>query len=257
MEPVSHDTWLIIADGSTDIAEGQRKLEELQNRVPLLRLARGYPQLVDSATMPGLKPGFYVVVLGACSDRVMADLRLGLARTVAPGAYLRPAAAEEACPAIDRATPVASGPVLGSWPVGPGSAAHFAFRRPTRADDCPDASGVVELRLEDQTLVSTQFLRGACTGTSGLSWGAPTPVAFDGTTLLWLRARGPDGDDEIAEDYLYGFFCGHWQTVLGPLTVGEPHFENTAPGRLRVSGTSGNPLLYTFDRATCSMLPAE
>lgn len=252
MEPVAHDTWLIIADGSAEIAEGQRKLAELQQRALPMRVARGYPKLVDSATLPGLKPGFHVVVLGACADRAMADVRLQLARAVAPGAYLRKVSAEDACPAVDRsAAPVAGGPELGAWPVGAGAGAFYTFRRPA-SGACAEATGVVELRLEDQTVVSTLVLPGVCAPGTGTRWDAPASVLLDGSTLLAFRSRQEAETGELVHDSLYGFVCGQWRALIGPL-AGGARFEGAGPGRLRASGPAGVDTTYTLDPATCEM----
>lgn len=255
MEPVAHDTWLIIADGSADYADGQRKLAEIERRVFPMRLARGYPALVDSAEFPGLKPGFNVVVIGACADKEEADLRLELLRAVAPGGYLRRVVSQDACPEVDRApVKVSSGPVLGSWPIGGASTAHMDFRRPSDPG-CPNAAGLVELRLPDQTLVSTLVLPGSC-GDSGVRWDLPKPVTLDGTTLLAVRAWAQSPTGEVPGDFLYGFGCGQWRRFLGPLSGAQAHrFENVAPGRLRVSGGSGGASTFAVDPAQCVAVP--
>lgn len=65
----------------------------------LLELSPGYPKLVKSASVAGLKPGFHVVLLGLCAvdDAVVP---LGLLKSVEPKAYARPVSLESAatCP---------------------------------------------------------------------------------------------------------------------------------------------------------------
>lgn len=55
----------------------------------LLDFSPGYPKLVESASVAGLKPGFHVVLLGLCAadDALMP---LGLLKSVEPKAYARP-----------------------------------------------------------------------------------------------------------------------------------------------------------------------
>lgn len=65
----------------------------------LLELSPGYPKLVESASVAGLKPGFHVVLLGLCAvdDAVIP---LGLLKSVDPKAYARPVQLQSAatCP---------------------------------------------------------------------------------------------------------------------------------------------------------------
>ncbi|MCP3162164.1 hypothetical protein [Myxococcus qinghaiensis] len=62
---------LIIWGGGENMAEAQAALARWQERAKanewdgLLKVAEGYPRIVPSNSVPGLKPGF-VVVLGAC-----------------------------------------------------------------------------------------------------------------------------------------------------------------------------------------------
>lgn len=74
--------------------------QESPDYADLLTLAPGWPQLVESRTVPGLKPGFHVVLLGICpaGDEGPA---LSLLKAIHPGAYARDVAADpppDACP---------------------------------------------------------------------------------------------------------------------------------------------------------------
>lgn len=57
-------------------------------------LAPGFPKVVESKTVPGLKPGFEVILLGVCSeagaDTHLADFIEARAKAAVPGAYGRP-----------------------------------------------------------------------------------------------------------------------------------------------------------------------
>jgi hypothetical protein len=52
---------------------------------PHVRLAAGFPKLVESASLPGLKPGFFVVVLGQCDSLEAFDV----IKAIYPAAYSR------------------------------------------------------------------------------------------------------------------------------------------------------------------------
>lgn len=94
---------VFIAAGARTKPEAQKLAASLKVPAPL-RLTPGYPRLVDSKTIAGLKPGFFVVVLGACADETAAQQRHGnglaaLIQRSLRGAYAKPVAAQpEACP---------------------------------------------------------------------------------------------------------------------------------------------------------------
>jgi hypothetical protein len=86
-EALAADAWMVIAEGSKDQAEAAAMFARY--RAEQLPAAGGYPKLVDSATVTGLNPGFFVVVVGAPSDEESAKkmaTELGRARS---GAYVR------------------------------------------------------------------------------------------------------------------------------------------------------------------------
>lgn len=61
------ESRLFIATGAKTEAEAKKALSTLSLPDSLV-LRKGYPRLVESRTVPGLNPGFWLVVLGACSD---------------------------------------------------------------------------------------------------------------------------------------------------------------------------------------------
>lgn len=92
----------IIWGGGTTQADGEKWLglwnTEAASTSKLLTLAPGYPQVVKSDEVPGLKPGFFVVLLGTCQG---ADSRytVGLLKGVAERVYARRIkATTTACP---------------------------------------------------------------------------------------------------------------------------------------------------------------
>lgn len=94
---------LFIASGAKTKAEAEKQKAALV--VPAeLRLTAGYPKLIESKTVSGLKPGFFLVVLGACADGTAAQTSHdnGLAALIQrslKGAYAKAVAAQvEACP---------------------------------------------------------------------------------------------------------------------------------------------------------------
>lgn len=94
---------LFIASGAKTKAEA----EKLQKALVLpkeLRLTPGFPKLLESKSVEGLNPGFFLVVLGACADATAAQTSHtnGLAALIQrglKGAYAKPVAKQsEACP---------------------------------------------------------------------------------------------------------------------------------------------------------------
>jgi hypothetical protein len=82
----------IIWGGGVTQADGEKWMkrwaDEAASMAKLLTLAPGYPQLVKSDEVPGLKPGFMVVVLGTC-EGVESRYTLGLLKGVAERVYAR------------------------------------------------------------------------------------------------------------------------------------------------------------------------
>lgn len=97
------ESRLFIASGAKTKAEAEQQLKALKKQSELV-LAPGYPKLVESKTIEGLNPGFFLVVFGACDD-ASADQRShndGLAAVIQramKGAYAKPVAKQAAaCP---------------------------------------------------------------------------------------------------------------------------------------------------------------
>lgn len=94
---------LFIATGAKTKAEAE-KLQKALVVPKELRLTAGFPKLIDSKTVEGLNPGFFLVVLGACADETAAQTSHtnGLAALIQrglKGAYAKAVAKQpEACP---------------------------------------------------------------------------------------------------------------------------------------------------------------
>ncbi|NNB88764.1 hypothetical protein HI113_28865 [Corallococcus exiguus] len=95
----------LIWKGSKDKAEAEAQknawgpLEKLLERTGLTP-PEGHPRLIESKTLPGLKPGFWVWVLGTCAAGE-APSRLEQLKLLAPGTYGREVDVPEeqlACP---------------------------------------------------------------------------------------------------------------------------------------------------------------
>ena len=80
--------WIVIADGSTTPDGAEAKLAATYPGADL-QAAEGFPRVVDSASVRGLKAGFHVVVLAACDEARAASLLLDQVRLSVPGAYVR------------------------------------------------------------------------------------------------------------------------------------------------------------------------
>lgn len=105
---------LIIGGGVTR-AEGEAWLARWEKAYPLYRQhlvpLDGYPKVVRSDDVPGLKPGFHVVLIGICGGADAAS-RLELAKTFFPGTYARPVDSPAACPSMPLETTVAAARTL-------------------------------------------------------------------------------------------------------------------------------------------------
>lgn len=93
------DVQALVITGATSEAAAAPLLEAAKKRAavvaPLLTLADGFPKVVDSATVKGLKPGFFIVLAGFCS---VVDPAL---KALDPGAYSKPVQdVAEACPKV-------------------------------------------------------------------------------------------------------------------------------------------------------------
>ncbi len=122
---------LIIADGAATQAEAEVKLDAARQAMKAwpaaFELAPGYPRVLESATVAGLKPGFFVVALGACARGVLASPEQPALRAFqawAVGVYSRPVSGVAlACPTLRAGVKVSAEvqPVqkqrLGVWTV--------------------------------------------------------------------------------------------------------------------------------------------
>lgn len=82
---------VIILTGGKDAAEGKARLDAITARAAVWNEVLPFaPILVDSAQVPGLKPGFHVVLWGVCDGLSAANESTRLARAVEAGAYSRP-----------------------------------------------------------------------------------------------------------------------------------------------------------------------
>jgi hypothetical protein len=94
---------VFIAGGAKTRAEAQ-KLERALKLPKALKLAAGFPKLVESKSIEGLNPGFFIVVLGSCGDGSAAETSHsnGLAALIQrslKGAYAKPVPSQPmSCP---------------------------------------------------------------------------------------------------------------------------------------------------------------
>ena len=95
---------LIFAGGATPEA-AQAALAafkaKLANQVDnVVKLPAGEPRVVESAKLPGLKPGFHIVTLGTCKDPAPV---LAALKAIYPGTYSKPLTGDvgpERCPTL-------------------------------------------------------------------------------------------------------------------------------------------------------------
>jgi hypothetical protein len=91
----------LILTGAASEAAAAPLLEAAKKRVEeakdVLELAPGFPKVVQSDKVPGLKPGFWIVLAGFCEK----DTVLGALKALDSGAYSRPVTVDAAaCPKI-------------------------------------------------------------------------------------------------------------------------------------------------------------
>jgi len=106
--PVPLDGQMIIWSGGRTENEAQSQLESFQRYVEALKdFLTVTPLVVESATVEGLKPGFFVVALGVCDEKA-ARAPLKLFQTIEPSVYARQVhyKAENAAEAPDCPAPV-------------------------------------------------------------------------------------------------------------------------------------------------------
>lgn len=92
----------LILTGAGSEAAARPLLEAARKRVvgatDVLQLAAGFPKLVQSETVSGLKPGFWIVLAGFCES----DTALDALKALDAGAYARPVQLEGglSCPRV-------------------------------------------------------------------------------------------------------------------------------------------------------------
>jgi hypothetical protein len=87
--PVPLDGQMIIWSGGRTENEAQSQLESFQRYVEALKdFLTVTPLVVESATVEGLKPGFFVVALGVCDEKA-ARAPLKLFQAIEPSVYAR------------------------------------------------------------------------------------------------------------------------------------------------------------------------
>jgi hypothetical protein len=162
---------LIFAGGKTE-ADAQRALASFKKLEPLVAkvatLPAGYPRVVESRTLPGLAPGFFIVALGLCAAPGEPLARL---KAVYPGTYtklLTGEAGAEACPkpsGVSVSAPEATAK-LGGLVLN----AAMLEERGTDARDHDTVAGRVQLVLVDKAtgeVLDTQSVEGASSAGSG------------------------------------------------------------------------------------------
>jgi hypothetical protein len=94
---------LVFAGGKTK-ADAERALTSYKRLEPIFAErfvpAAGYPRTIESTTLAGLKPGFFIAILGICKK---GDPALSVVKAAYPGAYARPLSSDAetlACPMV-------------------------------------------------------------------------------------------------------------------------------------------------------------
>lgn len=157
---------VIIWAGGSSKAAGEAALADAKKNLPKdIVLAPGYPKLVESKDVPGLKPGFHVAVVGVCTASKGGAVVSRL-RESKDGVYQRRVAKHPspllalACPTIPKRAPD-TGPVvkLGSVDV------TLVTAREDSCADLPEPTADEEPRAcnAEETMMLVAMLDGART----------------------------------------------------------------------------------------------
>jgi|GEM_PF-4668688 len=84
--PTLQTGWMVIVTGSKDRGLAREQHESFVASGPV---HGGYPQLVDSATVDGLKAGFHIVVAGVPGDKAVAEEMAAALGVTWEGTYIR------------------------------------------------------------------------------------------------------------------------------------------------------------------------
>lgn len=175
----------LVFSGGTTRADGESALASWKRLAPLfdphVRLAAGFPKLVESASLPGLKPGFFVVVLGQCDSLEAFDV----IKAIYPAAYSRPVtgAPTLSCPTLASEAAIAAERASFKAPT----AVVSAFSADTNAKDERDfplrtgSVGVVLVHRKTGVVLDTLTLEGSSASTSVGSGPAPEETACTAT----------------------------------------------------------------------------
>lgn len=127
----------------------------------------GFPQVVASATVSGLKPGFQVAILGYCAKEADAKSLREISDFAYPGTYLRKVKGEfdGRCPELRGLVPryKMNPSQFVSRPLRNGNESIKWEVSWTRVPGCKNANSVVSRVVLGKTLLAEEFAAGSCT----------------------------------------------------------------------------------------------
>lgn len=171
----------LVFSGGTTRADGDAALASWKRLAPLIdphvRLAAGFPKVVESASLPGLKPGFFIVALGQCDSLEAFDV----IKAIYPAAYTRPVTgtATLACPSLTTDATITAERASFKTPT----AVVNAFSVDTDSKDERDfplrtgSVGIVLVHRTTGAVLDTLSLEGSSASTSVGSGPAPEETA--------------------------------------------------------------------------------
>ncbi|WPB76581.1 hypothetical protein KYC5002_47290 [Archangium violaceum] len=243
---------IIILGGGQTPAEAQAALEKYTRGAhPGVTPVEGYPRLLESDEMAGLKPGFHIAVLGICPEVERARALRDLANLAMPGVYLREvhASVPDACPKLVLPKPKAlKGHVhQGSYPVRAG-VKGLSYEVHSRALDtgqtpCVESRLVVRLELGGRA-VDEESWTGDCNppvgeGDLGSSseWSLEEALSFGERSFLLVKESASIADNTTHTWRLVGEACGDVDELF---TVGS-RLEFGPPGDVTVKAEGEGP----------------
>ncbi len=265
------DEIILLGGGTTtDAARAVAERYTAARLDGLITPAPGFPKILSSASIQGLKPGFEVAVLGVCPEGERAANLRDVVNLVAPGAYLRTVTGdfEGQCPELKGAPSVPRGmKLVESMPVVRGSKVQWRVHAREPAT-FPKSSGTVPwlvLQLAAGKDVLTEAtVSGSQRQSSGpgdlgessrWSWGGVVSLA----SRQWLLVDESSwvADTEGLRQAVYGLVCGQLRELyVSRLRMGGPAPTLSAEGDALVID-EGGPATYRVDEAGCQLLQAR
>ena len=237
-EPGTPPNYVVIIGGGKTVEEAERVFNNLRkNKIANLTFSEGFPKVISSDSVKGLKPGFVVLIGGFCKHSGKARLAREILLSSLEGVYLRkvPPLQPESCPEVSRSAKappkgmfvkdrVKLGPksTILKWQVFSNMDKDFWNR-----GGCPVSQLLLRIMASSQVMTEKEFVGDCIKGAENPPGeegpedpGASTQWIYDSFTpagaqnLLVIAKKSYGGDTGWEEYYAYGFVDGQIKKVL-------------------------------------------